>query len=129
MKLNKKQVKRYIKMFKDDGLIKELKGYLSKNYCYVIYASDYDFYIEVRKNENDCNCIYNDEIRFIDYYEILKNNNYYDNKRFIVALAIDYSNNREYYDDKYGWYDIVNWFYDKAKKYGLLKVFKENAIC
>lgn len=61
---------------------------------------------------------------------------YYKRKDEIKEEAIDYSNRigeYEYLQDyelSWGEYaDITSYFYELGKRYGLLKEFKENAIC
>ena len=54
---------------------------------------------------------------------------YAEKKNNLREIAIDYSNNRAdglYMSD---FIAIENWFFKNGKKYGLIKEFKENAIC
>lgn len=56
--------------------------------------------------------------------------NYQERKASLQDLAIDYSNNFASLSWSYNeLMEICNWFYEKGKKYGLLREFKENGIC
>ena len=56
--------------------------------------------------------------------------NYEERKNYLQDLAIDYSNNFASLSWSYGeLLDIQDFFYKNGKRYGLLKEFKENAIC
>lgn len=55
---------------------------------------------------------------------------YNDKKNYLRDLAIKWQLEFSQYSwSYYELYIIQNWFYENAKRYGLLKEFKENAIC
>lgn len=59
----------------------------------------------------------------------IKGKNYKERKASLEDIAIDWSNNFSQYSWSYGELaQIGSWFYEKAKKYGLIKEFEENAI-
>lgn len=56
--------------------------------------------------------------------------NYEDRKSYLQDLAINYSNNFASLSWSYGeLINIQDFFFKNGKRYGLLKEFKENAIC
>ena len=55
---------------------------------------------------------------------------YQERKNNLEELAKDWQYNFAGLEWSYGeLYEIQNYFYENAKRYGLVKVFKENAIC
>lgn len=60
----------------------------------------------------------------------IKGKTYKKKKESLKNIAIDW----QLHFSQYGWSygelaEISSWFYEKAKRYGLLKEFKENCIC
>lgn len=56
-------------------------------------------------------------------------NKYQENKEKIRQEAIEWQQNLEYHNYSYG--ELATWqdyFYKKAKRYGLIREFKENCI-
>ena len=59
----------------------------------------------------------------------VKGNTYSDKKDFIINLAKEYQYDNTNISLSYNeLYMITNYFYSKAKRYGLIKEFKENGI-
>lgn len=59
----------------------------------------------------------------------IKGNTYRERQASLEDIAIDWSNNFSQYGWSYGELaEISAWFYENAKRYGLIKVFEENAI-
>ena len=55
---------------------------------------------------------------------------YQERKEFLRNLAIEWQHNFSQYSWSYGELaEIQDYFYENGKRYGLLKEFKENAIC
>lgn len=55
---------------------------------------------------------------------------YQEKKDFLRCLAVKWQLEFTQYSWSYGELaDVQNWFYKNGKRYGLLKEFKENAIC
>lgn len=68
-----------------------------------------------------------EDIEILDFK--IKGKNYKERKASLEGTAIDWSNNFSQYGWSYGELaEIGSWFYEKAKKYGLVKEFEENAI-
>lgn len=60
----------------------------------------------------------------------IKGKTYEERKGCLRDLAIDYSHNFASLGWSYGELaEICDWFYRNGKRYGLLKEFRENAIC
>jgi len=60
----------------------------------------------------------------------ISGNNYRERQSYLVELAKDWQLNFSYYEWSYGELAAIqNWFYENAKRYGLVKEFKENGIC
>lgn len=60
----------------------------------------------------------------------IKGKTYQERKGSLKDIAIEWSNNFSQYNWSYGELaEIQDFFYEKGKKYGLLKEFRENAIC
>ena len=76
---------------------------------------------------------FNDSFNAKDYSVLdlkIKGNNYAERKAYLEDLAKDWQYNFAGYDWSYSeLVEIQGFFYENAKRYGLLKVFKENAIC
>jgi len=130
--LNKAQKRKYINLFEDSEYKEMLKqDFLVNNENVYLELNDYDEVVSGKKlaytlySDFD----YEDEIDEFSSIELLKTGNYKNDKGLIQDLAIDYTNNREYYDKYYSWYWVANWFYEQGKKYGLLREFKENGVC
>lgn len=61
---------------------------------------------------------------------VVKGKNYKEKQDYLRDLAIDYQYNFSSLSWSYGeLLDIQDFFYKNGKRYGLLKEFKENAIC
>lgn len=60
----------------------------------------------------------------------IKGKTYEERKGCLLDLAIDYSNNFASLSWSYGELaEICDWFNKNGKRYGLLREFRENAIC
>ena len=69
-----------------------------------------------------------ENIKILDF--TIKGKNYREKKYYLEDLAKDWQINFSYLSWSYGELaEIENYFYKNAKRYGLLKVFKENCIC
>lgn len=70
----------------------------------------------------------NEDIQVLDLK--VKGNTYEERKASLEDLAIDYSNNFASLSWSYSELaEIGDFFYRNGKRYGLLKEFRENAIC
>lgn len=69
-----------------------------------------------------------EDITILDFK--IKGKTYKDKKDCLEQLAKDWQNWFAGLDWSYGEYaEVQNYFYENAKRYGLVKVFKENCIC
>lgn len=60
----------------------------------------------------------------------IKGKNYRERQASLEDLAKDWQYDFSYLPWSYGELaEILNYFYENAKKYGLVKIFKENGIC
>lgn len=60
----------------------------------------------------------------------IKGKTYQERKGSLKDIAIEWSNNFSQYNWSYGELaEITDYFYENGKRYGLLKEFRENAIC
>ena len=69
-----------------------------------------------------------EDIMTLDF--TIKGKNYQERKSCLQDIAIDYSNHFASLSWSYGELaEIVDFFYENGKRYGLLKEFKENGVC
>ena len=67
-------------------------------------------------------------IRFLDF--TIKGKNYNERKSNLIEIAKEWQLDFGYLGWSYSEYaEIMNYFYKNAKRYGLLKEFRENGIC
>lgn len=100
---------------------------------YELEGKEY-FYIYIKKNggwrafHSDTFSPLTENIEILDM--VVKGKNYKEKQDYLRDLAIDYQHNFAPLSWSYGeLLDIQDFFYKNAKRYGLLKEFKENAIC
>lgn len=100
---------------------------------YELEGKDYN-YIYIKKNggwsafHEDTFSPLTKNIEVLDL--VVKGKNYNERKSNLYDLAIDYIYNFAPLSWSYGeLIDIQDFFYKNAKRYGLLKEFRENAIC
>ena len=76
------------------------------------------------KNTFSPNC---KDIAVLDFK--ISGNNYIERQSNLIEIAKDWQNNFAGLEWSYGEYACVSdWFYKNAKRYGLIKEFKENCI-
>ncbi len=100
-------------------------------------------YYELENNEPYFNIYYKNELgykawqedTFCNVYNVetldfkLSGKTYQERKNSLIEIAKDWQNNFSGLSWSYGEYaEIENYFYENAKRYGLLKEFKENCI-
>lgn len=89
-----------------------------------IYYKNKSGYEEWR--EDTFNGVYN--IETLDFK--ISGKTYREKQASLEDLAKDWQHNFSWLDWSYGeLMEINNYFYENGKRYGLLKVFKENCIC
>lgn len=130
--LNKKQKRRYIDVFEENETIEMLKrDFLVNDENVYLELNDYGDVVSRKKLAYTLysDFGYEDEIDEFFGIELLKTGNYKHDKELIRDFAIEYSNNIEYFNKYYGWFEMINFFAEQGKKYGLLREFKENGVC
>ena len=96
----------------------------NKENFYIYYKNKYG-YEEWYKDTFSPTC---EDIAVLDF--TIKGNSYEEKKDCLRNIAIDYQNNFGGLSWSYGELSIIeDWFYKNAKRYGLVKEFKENCIC
>ena len=122
MKLNKRQINKYISIFTDDEYIKMLKSKAKE-----------EWFIEAKENFADnyypymifTSGGYEDEIGFISYAEIVGITSKSEAKDLAISYQIWASNQSLSYSELC---DYTQLFERLGKRYGLLKEFRENGI-
>lgn len=93
--------------------------------CNNIYYSNFNGFRKWHKDTFSPTCENIEELHFH-----IRGKNYQERKANLEDLAKDWQLNFSQYSWSWGELaEICNWFYENGKRYGLLREFKENAIC
>ena len=90
-----------------------------------IYYKNINGYKEWHKDTFSPNC---ENIEMLDFK--ISGKTYQERRECLRDIAIEWSNHFSQYSWSYGELsEIEDYFYENAKRYGLVKEFKENCIC
>lgn len=92
---------------------------------FAIYYKCKEGYDEWKKDSSSPSC---EDVEILDFK--ISGKTYREKQNSLEELAKDWQLNFSPLSWSYGeLYEIENYFYENGKRYGLLKVFHENAIC